>query len=90
MTKITTLPIRLHWTPLLPGLIELAARAETLSSRDIAASELRRMGDAAGLNPNETDRLVAAIVANPSDPDLLARLRAAALTADAKIDEVSK
>ena len=87
MTKITTLPVRLHWTPLLPGLIELAARAENLSSRDIAASELRRMGDAAGLNPNETDRLVAAIVANPTDADLLERLAAAARAADAKITE---
>lgn len=87
MTKITTLPVELRWTPLLPGLIELAARAETLSTRDIAASELRRMGDAAGLNPSETDRLVAAIVANPSDADLLERLRAAAAAADLRADK---
>jgi hypothetical protein len=34
-----------------------------------------------------TDRLVAAIVANPTDADLLDRLAAAARAADAKITE---
>jgi hypothetical protein len=87
MTKITTLPVKLAWTALLPGLIELAARAETLTTRDIAASELRRMGDAAQLSPAETDRLVAAIAANPTDSDLLERLRAAAAAADLRAEQ---
>jgi hypothetical protein len=82
MTKM--IDLQLTWTPLVPGLVELVTRAENLETRDFAASELRRMCDAAGLAPAESDRLVAGIAANPADADLLARLRDAARAVDAK------
>jgi thioredoxin-like negative regulator of GroEL len=86
---IHTIEIAPTWTPLVTPLADLLA-SPNLETRDSAAVELRRLLAAAGSTEPESERLIAALAADPSDRDLRARLLAAARTVDARAGEEAK